>query len=232
MYRYLPSSATAGSFSLWPTMALESIPGLENRFLGCSNGCIPTMSIQVAESGWQYVNESWSSTAGGFGWSGPSLAEDQSSRSPFPPDPSSDASPDSDVSSRPARLTVWLIEDSATDVFVIKDVLRSCAFEFDLRVMSDGDSALSLLRSVEDNERSEPPGLILLDLNVPKVHGLEVLSALRKTRRCSKAPVVIVTSSDSPSDLKAIQELGAKAYFRKPHDLDEFMKLADIIKWC
>jgi len=125
---------------------------------------------------------------------------------------------------------VWLIEDSATDVFVIKDVLRACALELDLRVMSDGDSALSLLRSVEDNERSEAPGLILLDLNVPKVHGIEVLSALRKARRCSKAPVIVVTSSDSPSDLKAIRDLGVKAYFKKPQDLDEFMKLTDVIK--
>ena len=125
---------------------------------------------------------------------------------------------------------MWLIEDSATDVFVIKDVLRACALELDLRVMSDGDSALSLLRSVEDNERSEAPGLILLDLNVPKVHGIEVLSALRKARRCSKAPVIVVTSSDSPSDLKAIRDLGVKAYFKKPQDLDEFMKLTDVIK--
>ena len=125
---------------------------------------------------------------------------------------------------------MWLIEDSATDVFVIKDVLRACALEFDLRVMSNGDSALASLQSVENNEFSEAPGLILLDLNIPKVHGLEVLSALRKARRCSQAPVIVVTSSDSPSDLKAIHDLGVKAYFRKPHDLDEFMKLTDIIK--
>ncbi len=125
---------------------------------------------------------------------------------------------------------MWLIEDSATDVFVIKDILRACALEFDLRVISDGDSALSLLRSVEDNEHLAPPGLILLDLNVPKVHGIEVLAALRKARRCAKAPVIVVTSSDSPSDLKAIHELGSKAYFRKPHNLDEFMKLTDVIK--
>ena len=45
-----------------------------------------------------------------------------------------------------------------------------------------------------------------------------------------KAPVIVVTSSDSPSDLKTIHDLGVKAYFRKPHDLDEFMKLTDIIK--
>jgi two-component system response regulator len=125
---------------------------------------------------------------------------------------------------------VWLIEDSATDVFVIKDVLRACAFEFELRVMSDGDSALSLLRSIEDNEHSEAPALVLLDLNVPKVHGIEVLSALRRAPRCSKAPVIVVTSSDSPSDLKAIYDIGVEAYFRKPHDLDEFMKLSEVIK--
>ena len=125
---------------------------------------------------------------------------------------------------------MWVIEDSATDIFVIRDVLRICSFEFDLRVVSDGDAAMSLLHSVENHGGEELPDLILLDLNVPKVHGIEVLSSLQQSQHCCRVPVIVVTSSDSPSDLKAIDELGAKAYFRKPHDLDQFMKLSEVIE--
>ena len=69
---------------------------------------------------------------------------------------------------RPARLIVWLIEDSATDIFVIRDVLRICSFEFDLRVVSDGDAAMSLLHSVENHGGEESPDLILLTSTFPK----------------------------------------------------------------
>jgi chemotaxis family two-component system response regulator Rcp1 len=127
-------------------------------------------------------------------------------------------------------LKIWLVEDSATDVYVIREVLRAAEFECDLRVITDGDAALSWLEEVDAGEDTRPPDLVMLDLNLPKVPGIEVLSALRRSPSMSKVPVVIVTSSNSPSDLKAIRDRGATAYFRKPHNLDEFMTLPTVLR--
>jgi DNA-binding response OmpR family regulator len=74
------------------------------------------------------------------------------------------------------------------------------------------------------------PALILLDLNLPKVTGFEVLAAIRDDARLANVPVIVVTSSDSTEDMKTIHDLGATAYFRKPHDLDQFMRLSDVVK--
>jgi CheY-like chemotaxis protein len=127
-------------------------------------------------------------------------------------------------------LIVWLVEDSATDAYVIGEALKLCGLSCVLRVVGDGDAAISMLREVEASAGRGSPDLILLDLNVPKVPGLEVLSALRQSACCGGVPVVVVTSSDSNSDLAAIRELGATSYFRKPHDLDAFLRLGDIVR--
>jgi CheY-like chemotaxis protein len=126
-------------------------------------------------------------------------------------------------------MAVWLVEDSATDAFVIGEVLRTCRVPFDVTLLTDGDAALCRLERLETGELAERPSLILLDLNLPKVHGIQVLAALRKSKSCGDVPVIVVTSSDSADDMKAIMELGVTSYFRKPHSLDAFMSLSDVI---
>ena len=126
--------------------------------------------------------------------------------------------------------TIWLVEDSATDAFVIGEVLRHCRIPYNLTVMTDGDAALVMLNRAEAGELFPIPDIVLLDLNLPKVSGIQVLSAVRNSRTCATVPVVVVTSSDSASDVKAIEQLGVTAYFRKPHNLDAFMSLSEVIK--
>jgi len=121
------------------------------------------------------------------------------------------------------------VEDSATDAFVIGEALKACPFSYELTLLTDGDAAMQLLEAVESGESPKTPGLVLLDLNLPKVPGISVLAALRKSHRCCAAPVVVVTSSDSSGDIKAILDLGATAYFRKPHSLEAFMTLSTVI---
>ena len=128
------------------------------------------------------------------------------------------------------RIAVWLIEDSATDAFVIGEVLQHCEIPFELTVLTDGDAALGLLQRAEACGQPAPPELVLLDLNLPKIPGIQVLAKLRQSPSCATVPVVVVTSSDSESDLRAIAELGVTAYFRKPHSLDAFMSLSAVIK--
>ncbi len=98
-----------------------------------------------------------------------------------------------------------------------------------VRVARDGQEALQYLDSMGDEASVGTPSLILLDLNVPKITGLEILRRLR-SGRLRHIPVIIVTSSISESDRAATERLGADAYFQKPHDLAAYMKLSHVIK--
>jgi CheY-like chemotaxis protein len=132
-------------------------------------------------------------------------------------------------------IPVLLIEDNPTDVFVITQVLKQSGLEEGLQVASDGAQAMDLWQSIQaQNEANHNaheicPTLVLLDLNIPKVSGREILAHIRSSPHCGSVPVVVVTSSDSPEDLAAIRALNASAYFRKPIDLSDFMELGRLI---
>jgi two-component system, chemotaxis family, response regulator Rcp1 len=147
----------------------------------------------------------------------------------LPPPPDERPSPAGETLPASAPLTIWLIEDNPADAFVMTEALKSSGLSFQLRSVVDGEAALDLLRGVEEGEQVLP-ALVLLDLNLPKTSGIEVLSHIRGAARCSRVPIIVVTSSEAPADLGAIRELSATAYFRKPTDLDAFMKLSDVIR--
>jgi chemotaxis family two-component system response regulator Rcp1 len=125
---------------------------------------------------------------------------------------------------------VLLVEDNETDVFVIKEVLKRSGLNLQLHVVRDGQAALLYLQEASNDEKSAGPALILLDLNIPKVAGLEVLRRIRSGSHFSRARVVVVSSSDSESDRNAARRLGAEVYFRKPTDLTAYMELAGVIR--
>jgi len=122
---------------------------------------------------------------------------------------------------------VLVVEDNPTDMFIMREVLERCGLN--LRIASNGQEALLFLQNLERDEKSPCPALVLLDLNLPKVAGIEVLRELRRSR-CSRTPVIIVTSSIAEADRVAAQRLDADAYFQKPKDLPEYMELAHVIK--
>jgi CheY-like chemotaxis protein len=125
---------------------------------------------------------------------------------------------------------VLLVEDNPTDVFVIKELVEGCGLNLRLRVAGDGQDALSYLQDAAGDESSPCPALVLLDLNVPKVPGLELLRRLRGGSRCHRTPVIVVTSSTTDGDRAAAQRLGAEGYFQKPNDLAAYTELAQLIK--
>jgi CheY-like chemotaxis protein len=127
-----------------------------------------------------------------------------------------------------AESTILLIEDNETDVFVIKEVLRQSGRNFRVEVAPDGPDALAYLRNAEQASRC--PALILLDLNLPKMTGMEILKMVRASSICGRIPVIVVSSSGSRADREESSSLGADAYFRKPTGLDQYMKLADVIE--
>ena len=122
-----------------------------------------------------------------------------------------------------------LIEDNCTDVYVITQVLKELGLDQYLQVVSDGAAALRLWDSIQEDPQKPAPRLVLLDLNLPKASGIDVLRCIRNGRRCASVPVVVVTSSGSPEDIAAAGELNASAYFQKPADLSEYMALGEIV---
>ncbi len=96
-------------------------------------------------------------------------------------------------------------------------------------VLSDGDQAATYFETLEKTLASECPHVVLLDLNLPKRSGHWVLRQIRSSHRCAAVPVVVVSSSEAPADLEQNKSLGATAYFKKPNDVDELMKLGALV---
>ena len=98
----------------------------------------------------------------------------------------------------------------------------------DLDVVQDGEKAIRFFDRVDQDESAACPVLVIIDINLPKRPGGEVLREMRKSRRCAGALVVVVTSSDSSRDRDDMARLGANAYFRKPSDYESFLKLGEV----
>jgi two-component system response regulator len=115
---------------------------------------------------------------------------------------------------------VLLVEDNADDVALTRDAFREARIANEIVVASDGAAALDFLfKSAADL----PPSLVLLDLKLPKVDGLEVLRRIRTHASTKRLPVVMLTSSREEQDLIASYDLGANSYIRKPVDFDQFV---------
>ena len=121
--------------------------------------------------------------------------------------------------------TILLVEDSEDDVELTRRALKRNRLTNPLVVARDGQEALDYLLGGDDSGPAEDlPAIVLLDLQLPKVSGLEVLRKLRSTRRTSLLPIVILTSSKEERDLVDGYASGANSYIRKPVDFDQFIE--------
>ena len=116
--------------------------------------------------------------------------------------------------------SVLIIEDNPADVLLIRKALQERGVKCELTCFESGESALKNL--VQTGRLL--PDLILLDLQLPQADGVEVLSKIRGIPRFSDVPVVILTSSESRSDMQRTARLGAARYIRKPSSLEEFLR--------
>jgi chemotaxis family two-component system response regulator Rcp1 len=123
-----------------------------------------------------------------------------------------------------------IVEDNRADVFVIQEAIREYKIPAVLHVVDDGEKAISFLERAATDESAPCPQMLLLDLNLPKKTGLEVLAHVRQSSVCPEIPVVVVTSSDSPRDREAAARLGATQYFCKPTNYTQFLKLGAILR--
>jgi two-component system, chemotaxis family, response regulator Rcp1 len=125
---------------------------------------------------------------------------------------------------------ILLAEDNDGDVFLVRRALEKRGVQHELTVARNGEEAIQFLDGAEKDPKYEVPDLIVLDLNLPKVDGTQVLARIRKTDSLRRTPVIVLTSSDSPKDRESAMELGANLYFRKPTDLQSFMHLGEVVE--
>ena len=127
-------------------------------------------------------------------------------------------------------LRILLAEDNPGDVFLVEEALNRQSIAHEITVVSDGERAWKSIEAA-DAAGGGAFDLFMLDLNLPVRPGLELLARIRRSRgRISKAPVVIVTSSNSTRDRNAAARGGADYYFCKPSKLEEFLKLGPILE--
>jgi chemotaxis family two-component system response regulator Rcp1 len=122
------------------------------------------------------------------------------------------------------------VEDNRADVFLIRESIQIAGVDANLHVVPDGDKAIHFFELAESDPVSPCPVLVILDINLPKKQGREVLHHLRQSGRCGEAAVLVVTSSDSERDRDEMSQLGVCGYFRKPSEYEEFMKLGQLVK--
>ncbi|MDP1549819.1 MAG: response regulator [Nitrosomonas sp.] len=125
---------------------------------------------------------------------------------------------------------ILMIDDNPTDVLLIKEAFAFCKAGSEIHVAEDGVYALEFLKRQGQNLHAPRPDLILLDLNMPRKNGFEVLAELKADPELNTIPVIIYTSSVTKEDIKAAYNSHANGYIRKSVDFDECIKTAQSIK--
>jgi two-component system response regulator len=125
---------------------------------------------------------------------------------------------------------ILLVEDNPSDIDLTRRAFEKSRIVNELIVVEDGKEALDYLlggSAAADREPAELPALVLLDLKLPKVGGLEVLRSIRQDPRTRRLPVVILTSSAEEQDIAASYDLGGNSYVRKPVDFRQFVEAVE-----
>ena len=134
------------------------------------------------------------------------------------------------MTANPQPIDILLVEDSATDVLLLREALEGSRLVGGLSTVPDGVEAMAFLRR-EGKYRDAPrPSLILLDLNLPRRDGREVLADIKGDEALKRIPVVVLTTSRSESDVATAYGLHANCYVVKPVDYDQFSEVVQKIE--
>jgi len=125
---------------------------------------------------------------------------------------------------------ILLIEDDPNDVELVQIALDNYNFVNQIHVVSDGEQAIHYLFGRDGQPPTQPlPRLVLLDLKIPKINGIQVLEMIRKSPRTRNLVVVVMTSSGENRDLKACYDLGVNSYVVKPLDFQKFVEMSQAV---
>jgi two-component system, chemotaxis family, response regulator Rcp1 len=133
------------------------------------------------------------------------------------------------IQALPRPVEILLVEDSPGDVKLTIEALRDADVPNNLHIARDGEEAMRFLRREKGFEDKPRPDLILLDLNMPRMDGREVLAAIKADDDLRRIPVIILTTSQSEDDIAEAYNLAANCYVAKPVDLDEFLDVVRAI---
>jgi chemotaxis family two-component system response regulator Rcp1 len=125
---------------------------------------------------------------------------------------------------------ILLVEDSPGDIRLTREVLRDARIANELHIVGDGEAAMSFLRRKGEYANARRPDLILLDLNLPRKDGREVLGELKDDAELHRIPVIVLTTSAAEQDILRSYDLQAACYITKPVDLDEFISVVRSIE--
>ncbi|MEO8130721.1 MAG: response regulator [Bryobacteraceae bacterium] len=126
-------------------------------------------------------------------------------------------------------IQILLAEDNPGDVYLVRLALEQSGLNFALVEVTDGEQAVRYLNAVGEDDAALAPAIVLLDLNLPRVDGKNVLEHLRTIPKCLDTRAIVLTSSEYPADRADVDRLGADCYFHKPQDLEAFLKLGDLL---
>ncbi len=125
---------------------------------------------------------------------------------------------------------ILMVEDSPGDIRLAQIALKKAKVLHNLEVVEDGELAIKYLKQEAPYENVTRPDLVLLDLNLPKINGHEVLKFIRSDQSLKVIPVVVLTTSDSEKDVLESYELNANCYITKPVDLERFIEVVQMIE--
>ena len=121
-------------------------------------------------------------------------------------------------------IKILFVEDNPGDVRLVKEAINDCNRSVELTIARDGEQAIKLLNAIAGRPKEDFPDLILLDLNLPRKNGREVLAEIKNDPTLRSIPVIVFTASQAESDILAAYNLHANCYVPKPIDLDDFLR--------
>jgi two-component system, chemotaxis family, response regulator Rcp1 len=122
-----------------------------------------------------------------------------------------------------------LAEDNLPDAFLVREAIKLQNLPLEVHLAADGEGAIAFIQNAGKDVAAPVPDVVLLDLNLPKIDGFEVLRTIRASEEFRDLPVIVITSSDSPEDRSRTAALGAE-YFRKVPNYAEFLKIGKTLR--
>lgn len=127
------------------------------------------------------------------------------------------------------EIKIILIEDNMGDILLINEAINQSCYNCSVTSLTDGEKGIQYLDKLQQGAYMEPPGLILLDINLPKISGKEILYFIKSNPQLKTIPVAIFSSSAYDKDINDAKSLNADYYFQKPADLTHYFQVIESI---